>query len=485
MQERIGRIMKSTRIIALLLALLTAFAAGCGQSSETSETTETYALNTTDETTSYVPELPDEDYEGYEFRILTRIEGWGIYNNENLVVEEENGEILNDAIYTRNRTVEERFNINLTQITTTNDIANEIKTTVMAGDDAYDLTVSTYQMNLGSEYFVDFMTLDYINLDKPWWNQNYIKASTVNGKLCSAVNSIMITHMDSVLGMFYNKQLAEDCRLPDLYELVRSGGWTLGKYFELTRDVTRDLNGDSGYDDNDQYAFVGLDGILRLGSGVKLEYAVKDENDYPALNLEDEGLLSDIVQLRDWAQLYANEIYDPRTDKNTGGDGDKAVFRMFMNDQALFLVHGVGSAQMFRDMKSDFGVIPTPKLDESQEDYFITPDITKLLVIPVTASDLDRTAVIVEALAYEGYSYLRPLYYETMLQSKYLRDEESIEMLDKYIYTNIGFSVVTGSSKLTEVVNSVIKGSSEASSAFASNKNTIQSEIDKYIELFE
>lgn len=140
---------------------------------------------------------------------------------------------------------------------------------------------------------------------------------------------------------------------------------------------------------------------------------------------------------------------------------------------------------MFRDMKSDFGVIPTPKLDESQEDYFITPDITKLLVIPVTASDLDRTAVIVEALAYEGYSYLRPYYYETMLQSKYLRDEESIEMLDEYIYTNIGFSVVTGSSKLTEVVNSVIKGSSEASSAFASNKNTIQSEIDKYIELFE
>ena len=105
--------MKSTRIIALLLALPTALAAGCGQNAGTIETTETTALNTTDETTSYVPELPDEDYEGYEFRILTRIEGWGIYNNENLVVEEENGEILNDAIYTRNRTVEERFNINL------------------------------------------------------------------------------------------------------------------------------------------------------------------------------------------------------------------------------------------------------------------------------------------------------------------------------------------------------------------------------------
>ena len=120
--------MKSTRIIALLLALLTASSVGCGESADTNETTDTTtAASTSDETTSYAPELPDEDYEGYEFRILTRIEGWGIYNNENLVVEEENGEILNDAIYTRNRTVEERFNINLTQITTTNDIANEIK----------------------------------------------------------------------------------------------------------------------------------------------------------------------------------------------------------------------------------------------------------------------------------------------------------------------------------------------------------------------
>lgn len=78
MQERIGRIMKSTRIIALLLALLTASSVGCGESADTNETTDTTtAASTSDETTSYVPELPDEDYEGYEFRILTRIEGWG------------------------------------------------------------------------------------------------------------------------------------------------------------------------------------------------------------------------------------------------------------------------------------------------------------------------------------------------------------------------------------------------------------------------
>ena len=342
--------MKYKRIFTLLIAFISICSTACGNTINEADVTGTNTTETTSGGDTTVaddlapPELPDENYEGYEFRILTRIEGWGIYNNENIVVDEENGEILNDAIYTRNRNVEERFNIDMTQITTTKDIDSEIKTVVMAGDDAYDLVTATYQPNIGTEYLVDYMTLDYINLDKPWWNQNYIEAATVDGKLCSAVNSIMITHMDSVLGMFYNKQLAIDNQLPDLYEIVRSGDWTLSKFFEVTKDVTRDVNGDSAYDDNDVYSFVGLDGILRLGSGVKLDRAIKDSNDYPVLNLDNEKLLLDIEQLRNYAKLYADDIYDPRTDKNTGGDGDKAVFRMFINDQAMFLVHGVGSA---------------------------------------------------------------------------------------------------------------------------------------------
>ena len=75
--------------------------------------------------------------------------------------------------------------------------------------------------------------------------------------------------MDRVLSMFYNQKLADEYKLPDLYELVRSGSWTLPKYFEITKNVTTDLNGDTKFDDNDRYAFVGLDGISRLASGVK------------------------------------------------------------------------------------------------------------------------------------------------------------------------------------------------------------------------
>jgi len=472
----------------LTLALLMSQLASCGTTS-TSGNDTTASDSVSADTTAAVdelayPDLPEKDYGGYEFRILTRTEGWGIYNNEHLVVEEENGEVLNDAIFNRNRRVEDKFNVQIVETITTNNIVTDITSTVMAGDDAYDLVVPTNNPNLGPEYLVDWFTLDYLNLEKPWWNQNYINTQSINNKLVTIIGSITITQMDSVLAMFYNQKLAADYTLPDLYQLVRDGKWTLPKFFEITKNVTVDINGDSIYNDNDRYAFVGLDGIRRLGSVVSYQTATKNSDDIPVLNLSDNKLIDTLGKLRDYGVTYERDIYNPRTDSNTGGDGDRAVFRLFLNDQALFYVHGLGSAQMYRDMTSDFGVIPTPKLDENQKTYSISPDVTKMLVIPITAGDLERTAIICEALAYEGYIYLRPRYYNAMLQSKYLRDEESVEMLDEYIYTNIGFGTPTGSSTLSTTISNALKGDGEIASALASNISVIQEEMEKYIALF-
>ena len=484
--------MNKYRMISFALAILTlSGAVACQSEIDQPETTTSSDSNDTssspDTTTELKPDLPDVNYNGYEFNIANTIAGWGIYNNEHLAVEEETGEILNDAIFNRNRHVEDQLRIKITE-TVVSDTSSEITKTVMSDDEEYDLAISTYSLSLGTEYLVDWKTLQYTDLSMPWWDQNYAEANSVNNKLCTMVGSIMITHMDSVLAMFYNQKMADEYKLPDLYEIVRNGEWTLPKYFELTKNVTADTNGDGNFDDRDRYAFVGLDGIRRLASGVRLDYLKKDSNDIPHTNFSDQKLIDTLSTLRDYNSQYSSDIYNARTggNTNTGGDGDRVVFRLFMNDQALFYVHGVGAAQMFREMESDFGVIPTPKFDETQEDYFIQPDLTKCMAIPTTASDLERTSVILEALAYESYSYLRPLYYETMLQSKYLRDNESIEMLDDYIYTNIGFAPSYGSTSLySKIQTSILTSGSEIASTLAANKATIDSEIEKFVQMFE
>jgi hypothetical protein len=61
-----------------------------------------------------------------------------------------------------------------------------------------------------------------------------------------------------------------------------------------------------------------------------------------------------------------------------------------------------------------------------------------MLCIPKTASDEDvaRTGVIIEAMCAETYKQVIPVVYDIALGTKYLRDDESFEMLD-YIYDGI------------------------------------------------
>ena len=53
-----------------------------------------------------------------------------------------------------------------------------------------------------------------------------------------------------------------------------------------------------------------------------------------------------------------------------------------------------------------------------------------ILAVPITATNLERTGIITEALSAESYKRVIPAYYETALKTKYARDDESVQMLD-------------------------------------------------------
>lgn len=64
------------------------------------------------ETEGIADNLPELDFNQYEFRILTGLHANWITSAFSM--EGENGDTLNDALYSRNRAIEERFNINQT-----------------------------------------------------------------------------------------------------------------------------------------------------------------------------------------------------------------------------------------------------------------------------------------------------------------------------------------------------------------------------------
>ena len=92
------------------------------------------------------------------------------------------------------------------------------------------------------------------------------------------------------------------------------------------------------------------------------------------------------------------------------------------------------------------------------------------------------SGAIVEAMAAKSREILRPAYYETALSLKYLRDEESIAMLDLVI-DNRAYELEQAFSfgSSTSVEQIVLQGK-EPASVLASASKSIASKIEKTLQ---
>ena len=104
---------------------------------------------------------------------------------------------------------------------------------------------------------------------------------------------------------------------------------------------------------------------------------------------------------------------------------------MFIAGQGLFIDMPVFYLETLRAMDTDFGLIPYPKYDEAQTEYYSRIEGCEQTCIPVTnVKDLEMTGVVLEAMASDSAQNLVPAFYETLLKSKHTRDNESEDMLE-------------------------------------------------------
>ena len=135
-------------ISSLLLVSALVFA-GCGDNISTDDMTEVSSEMSTETVmskTRVTDDLPSElDFAGREFRIFSSVDG----NVDSAtfhasMLAEATGDILDDAIYNRNRAVMERFNITFTEEQRNfGESVSGIRNCVSAGDDVYDIVSLT------------------------------------------------------------------------------------------------------------------------------------------------------------------------------------------------------------------------------------------------------------------------------------------------------------------------------------------------------
>ncbi len=473
--------------LSLFLALLMLGLTACGSTdpgpSDTSDTPSSDSGETTPADTEPAFTFTEDNYNGYEFRIIRDHLGYSCYNFEYQDADEQNGDLLNDAVYKRNLSAEEKYNIKISEIDT-GDLAGTVTRSIQADDNEFDVAMPRSDA-LGRMFqagmYMDFHEIPNLNLDQPWWDQNMQEICTINGKLLFMSSDISIMHYETSVINFFNKKLAEDYKLGDLYQLVRDGKWTMDTYSELTKNIRNDLNGDSRYDENDLYPLTGWYDVTMpqfyIGGGAN--YVEKDADGeliYAVGTEQFERVFSKVSSVLSGSARVTDASFNPEN------------LAMFISDHTFIFSGCVGEAKEFRDMPNDFGVLPAPKLDENQETYLTYSNCPIIMLIPVTAEDPARTGAILEWLSYRGHEEVIPSFYETMILTKYLRDDESVEMLDVYCMPNRIYHYGDIFNIEANVINQmgVADVTSQAlMSTAASYKATATARIEAFCEVFE
>ena len=84
-------------------------------------------------------------------------------------------------------------------------------------------------------------------------------------------------------------------------------------------------------------------------------------------------------------------------------------------------------------MEAKYGILPLPKFDEAQEDYYTNAwDQFSVFAVPKTIADEDKEVVgiVFEALNAESYKTVYPAYYDKALKSRYSAEPATAEIVD-------------------------------------------------------
>lgn len=375
--------------------------------------------------------LPSKNYNDEDFVVCYLDQGGGMYTQD-WIAEELNGEVVNDATYNRNITVEDRFGIKKQMLSAPNsgEYSTFVRSSIISGSEDYSLISlhpAMYADLLLEGNFINLMNLD-IDFTKPWYVYDSIESYGYNGAAYVVFgNATSITLLADAPIMFYNKNLAADYGVENLYDVVREGRWTYDYLMKTAAEIWNDTDGDGKYSNGDTVGFVACkDGqSYRLAWQMGVKYVIKDSDGNPAVDLNNERTQAVFDAAR--------EMFTHQGILKTDGYSSDP----FIKGNSLFVNCGLCTITSLRDVEFEYGILPNFKYDEDQEKY-VTHGGGGPLAIPVTVADKERSAILMTAFSAESYKQVIPAYYETACKSKMSYDVDSAEMLD-ITFSNIIF----------------------------------------------
>ncbi|MBQ7897338.1 MAG: hypothetical protein IJ323_02830 [Clostridia bacterium] len=376
-------------------------------------------------------ELGEYDFGGRELRIAA-------HDRKSVIPDEADknkGNLIIDAKFSALDTAESRFNFKavVSYYAGYQEVVEWVSKTVLSGSDEFDLFCS-HSASAGGlvlkNLFLNWYDIPNVDFSKPWWAASCANELTYDGKCILAVSDFNLGALTGAYCMIFNKNLASAYDFGNLYEVVMDGDWTFDYFYNLIKDVYVDTDGSGTKTEGDFYGYAQpytyncpINSWLWAFDN---PVAAKDEDGVPVVAVKTDKI-NNIVQ----------KIYD--LCYNTNGcyfiadNTAKQGMDLLIDRQAIIAMGSVGNptGEALRNFEDDYGLLPLPKYDENQQNYYtMTAGEHSVLAVPKTVKDTEFVGTCIEVLSAETYKKVVPTLYETALKTRYLRDNESKEVLD-------------------------------------------------------
>ncbi len=334
---------------------------------------------------------------------------------------------------------------------------------------------------------------DYLHFDQPWWDQSATKSLSIGGKLFFNTGDISIMPKIVSTAITFNKEmLKKNFPETDLYQMVKDKKWTFDKMVEMSRTVTGDTDGTTGYTYDDTWGLSASYGdVAGFFIGAGKNYIAKDGDDLPIVAIDNSSAVTTLQKILETLQLKDEWVF--HCDTITGADKWVISLDVFGQNRALFRTSAFSAIKKLRAYNDaqEFGIIPYPMVTEEQDQYytFCSAKMAYAAVIPTSlqGKDAEFSAFMLEAMAYGGRKYITPAYYETTLKYRDLRDDESGEMLD-LVFSNVVYDlgIIYEFGGISTMISDMMKNNStDVVSTYDGKSSAIEEAIIDCLESYE
>lgn len=360
------------------------------------------------------------DYEGSAVMIATP--------KASIIDEEERGTVLSEMVANRNMLVEEQLGVSIYAKSVDADtMYAEVFNAERAGDYYADiLTVPQYYMSqyVASGLLFNLNSLPFFDTSAGYNIESGASAGMAASKGYGIAGWATL-EPDLLSAVFFNKEIIEDAGLESPYELVKRNEWTWDKFFEYTAQVPSLRETGEGYSELTSYGFQNVatsfadlifvsegNSFITAGSGV-----------VPQISFTYDSSLH--------AMTTAQTLYkDPYKNYNS-----LDAINTFASGGSMFLIDRLGTVKTIAASSADWGVVPLPKGSAEQEDFrTLASNESLMFAVPAGCNNAEVVSKVINSMNAASLGYAADAYV-TDYMYYYLRDNESVGMVEKICYS--------------------------------------------------